>query len=68
MKTVIPLKSTPEISFNSVWMSLKITEKVRRCKSSIDPHLKGFMSATHNCIILEVRLFHTDGNEALSRR
>ncbi len=25
-------------------------------------------SATHNCIIIEVKLYHSDGNEALSRR
>lgn len=24
--------------------------------------------ATHNCIIIEVKLYHSDGNEALSRR
>jgi pSer/pThr/pTyr-binding forkhead associated (FHA) protein len=25
-------------------------------------------SATHNCIIIEVKLYHSDGNEALPRR
>ena len=26
------------------------------------------LSATHNCIIIEVKLYHSDGNEALPRR
>ena len=27
-----------------------------------------FRLATHNCIIIEVKLYHSDGNEALPRR
>lgn len=53
-----------------VQFGVDVTENNRKSNMSenlfLDSH--SFLSATHNCIILEVRLFHTDGNEALSRR
>ena len=48
-------------------MLLKIIEKVIE-KYLVLFNMNSFILATHNCIIMEAKLFHTDGHEGLSRR
>ena len=69
MKRVYHSKSSRVILFNLVLMLLKIIVKVRCRMSFLRWSIVVVIClATHNCIITEVKLYHSDGNEALPRK
>lgn len=54
-----------------IQFGVDVTENNRKSKSSLLSASQGTLHlslATHNCIIIELKLYHSDGNEALPRR
>ena len=55
-----------------IQFGVDVTENNRKSRIFIylilSKNTKFSLIATHNCIIIEVKLYHSDGNEALPRR